>query len=449
MKQILVLGAGQSAPYLIHHLLQDAEAHDWFVTVGDIDAGLAERRIGDHPRGSGIRVDVHDSAMRSTEIEKADLVINMLSSSFQDLLGWDCVRHKTPMITVSYRTREARNLTADARRQGILMLYEMGLDPGIDHMSAMQLIRRLQDDGGRVTEFCSYGSGIPAPDQEQNPLRYMITWNPRNVVMSGEHGAQYMEEGRVKIVPFHELFHHTWAVNVDGVGQLEAYPNRDSLSYMEAFDIRDVRTMIRGTLRYPGFSETWAQIVRLGLPNERLRIPDLQKRTYREVVEMFLPLNVTGPRIETRLARFLGISPTGRIMDDFRQLGLLSDEPVQCQGETAAAMMIDLLNRKLPMTPGMRDLVVLVHQIDVEYPDRERPPERVVSTLVEYGEPGGFTAMAKTVGLPVAVAARLLLTGEFPLTGCHIPIHPAIYEPVLREMNAAGLTFRETVTPTA
>jgi saccharopine dehydrogenase-like NADP-dependent oxidoreductase len=324
----------------------------------------------------------------------------------------------------------------------------MGLDPGIDHMSAMSLIRDLRADGGRIVGFCSYGAGIPAPEQEQNPLRYVVTWDARNVVMAGFEGAQYMENGNIKIVPFHEVFHHTWAVNVEGVGELEAYANRDSLSYMRSFGLDDVKTMIRGTLRYPGWSETWGQIVRLGLPNETLRIPDLADRTYAEVVEMFLPLNVTGAALEQRIAGFLQISPTGRIMENMRWLGLLSNERIGCPGETGAALLVHLIKNKLPLTPELRDMVVLVHELEVEYPRDDRPPERVRSTLVVEGEVGGFTAMSRTVGLPVAIAAKLLLRDELPLTGSFIPTHPSIFEPVLREIAASGLRFakaRESV----
>jgi saccharopine dehydrogenase-like NADP-dependent oxidoreductase len=201
--------------------------------------------------------------------------------------------------------------------------------------------------------------------------------------------------------------------------------------------------MIRGTLRYPGWSETWSQIVRLGLPTENARIPDLAERTYLEVVEMFLPLNVSGPKIETRVARFLGISPTGRIIENMRWLGLFSDEKIGCRGDTPADMLIHALNRKMPLTDELRDVVVLVHELEVEYPARDRPKERITSTLVAEGEAGGFTAMAKTVGLPAAIAVRLLLRDELHLTGSHIPTHPSIYEPILREIAGEALEFRE------
>jgi saccharopine dehydrogenase-like NADP-dependent oxidoreductase len=213
---------------------------------------------------------------------------------------------------------------------------------------------------------------------------------------------------------------------------------------MRSFGLDDVKTMIRGTLRYPGWSETWGQIVRLGLPNETLRIPDLADRTYAEVVEMFLPLNVTGAPLEQRIARFLQISPTGRIMENMRWLGLLSDERIGCPGETAAAMLVHLIKNKLPLTADLRDMVVLVHELEVEYPGDDRPPERVRSTLVVEGEAGGSTAMSRTVGLPVAIAAKLLLRDELPLTGSVIPTHPSIFEPVLREIAASGLRFVET-----
>jgi saccharopine dehydrogenase-like NADP-dependent oxidoreductase len=332
----------------------------------------------------------------------------------------------------------------DANRQGVLLLSELGLDPGLDHMSTMRLLDRLRSEGGRVTAFRSYGSGIPAPDQPQNPLRYLISWNPRNVVMAAEQGAQYMEDGKIKIIPFHHVFHHTWTVEVEGIGALEAYPNRDSMSYKDSFGLRDARTMIRGTLRYPGWCETWARVVQLGLPNESLRIPDLAERSYREVVEMFLPDHTSGADIEQRVARYLGISPTGRILQNLRWLGLFSDEPTGCEGDTAAAMMIHLLTDRLPLTPELRDMVILQHELDVRYPDR--PGERVLSTLIEKGEEGGFTAMAKTVGLPTAAAVKLLLTGDLTLTGTRIPTHPAIYEPVLAEVERE-LRFRESTEP--
>lgn len=446
MRQILVLGAGQSTPFLIHRLLQFAEQHDWFVTVGDIDPDLAQQRVAGHARGAGIRLDVNDTEVRSAQIRQADIVINMLAPRFQDLVAWDCVNHGRHMLSVSYRDQAVRDLDRDAQRRGVLLLCELGLDPGIDHMSAMSVIERVRAKGGRITRFCSYGSGIPAPGQEHNPLRYAITWNPRNVVMASEHGAQYMEDGKIKLVPFHHVFHRTWPVEVDGVGLLEAYPNRDSLAYRRAFGLDHAQTVIRGTLRYPGWSETWAQIVQLGLPNEDLRIPDLRERSYREVVEMFLPMTQNRDRIEVRVARFLRISPTGHIMENLEWLGLFLDEKIGCNGETPAAMMVHLLQQKVPLLPGTRDLVIVLHELDVEYPDSDMPGERITSTLLAEGDGKGLTAMAKTVGLPTALAANLLLDGRITLTGAQIPTHPSLYEPILREIAREGLRFTEKVT---
>jgi len=447
--QLLVLGAGHSASYLVARLLEDAEREDWFVTVGDLNEDLARRAVGNHARGEAVRFDVNDAEMRSTRIAHANIVINLLPAAYQDLVAWDCVNCGRHMISASYRDQATRDLDLDAKRKGVLLLSEMGLDPGIDHMSAMSLIQRLRGDGGRIVGFCSYGAGIPAPDQAQNPLRYVITWDPRNVVMAGCEGAQYMEDGNVKMVPYHQVFNHTWSVDVDGIGPLEAYANRDSISYMKSFGLDDVHTMIRGTMRYPGWSETWSPIVRLGLPNETLRISDLANRTYAEVVEMFLPLNVKGAPIDQRCARFLRISPTGSIMENLRWLGLFSDERIGCKGDTAAAMLSHMLRTKLPLTPETRDMVVLLHELDVEYPESDRPPERVRSTLVIEGQAGGGTAMARSVGLPIFIAVKLLVRGELSLTGTLIPTHPAIYTPVLQGVERAGLCFKESRSPIA
>ncbi len=444
MKQVLVLGAGKSSPYLIDRLLRYASEEDWCVTVGDLDIAMAAQRIGGHERGNAVTFDVNDSAKRDEYVNAADLVVNFLAPKFQSLIAWDCVNRGKPMVSASYRSQDLRELDADAKRKGVLILSEMGLDPGIDNMSAASMITRLRADGGRITSFCSYGSGIPAPDQEHSPFRYVITWNPRNVVMAAEDGAQFMENGLIKIVPHHHVFHHTWLLDVDGVGTLEAYPNRDSLSYRQTFGLDNVHTMIRGTMRYPGWSETWARIVQLGLPNDKLHIPNLADRTYAEVTEMFLPQNVSGPKLSTRVALFLGISPTGTVIEKMRALGLFDDTPTGCIGNTTADMMTDLLERKLPLLPDHRDMVVLLHDMEVEYDDR--PAERVKATLVAKGEPGGFTAMSKTVGGPAALAARMILRDELDLSGCLIPTRPAIYEPVLAALAKDDIAFKEKVS---
>jgi saccharopine dehydrogenase-like NADP-dependent oxidoreductase len=302
MKKILVLGAGQSTPYLIHYLLEEAESQGWFVTVGDRDISLAERRINKHPRGQAIGVDANDISLLGSLIQKSDVVVNLLAPALQHQVALECVERGKHMVSASYRDRNIRDLGAEAQRRGVLILNEVGLDPGIDHMSAMKVIHGIRGRGGRVTSFVSYGSGVPAPDSCSNPLKYAVTWNPRNVVMSSEHGAQYMINNLIKIVPYHDVFSRSWPVEVQGIGTMEAYPNRDSLSYREFYGLEHTHQMVRGTLRYPGWSETWCQIVRLGLSNETLRIPNMADRTYAELLEMFIPRTVSAMTLSERVA---------------------------------------------------------------------------------------------------------------------------------------------------
>ncbi len=444
MKNVLILGAGQSSPFLISYMLEQADKYDWHVTVADYNYDAACSKVCSHPRGEAVQFDVNDENLRNSLIQKADIVLNFLAPPFQYLIALDCLTNSKSVISASYENSRVGLLNNDAKRKGILILNEMGLDPGIDHMSAMSLIQRIRDKSGYISSFVSYGSGVPAPEVKSNPLNYCITWNPRNVVMAGDVGALYMEQEQMKLLPYEQLFHRTWNVEIEDVGTFEAYPNRDSLVYQELFKLGKVKTMVRGTLRYPGWSETWAQIVKLGIPNEYLKIPNLDKMTYREFIEMFLPLNANGNKIEPRIANFLKISPTGRIMENFKWLGLFSDEIIGGNVKTAAEVMQKILIEKMPLPEGARDMVILAHEIVAEYPEQNKR-EKYVSTLVNYGVPNGITAIAKTVGAPAGIAAKLILLGELKLTGTHIPTHPDIYQKVLKELEELNLKFVEKV----
>ncbi len=442
MKNVLVLGAGYSSPYLISYLLKEAEKYNWFVNVCDRDYELARKRVNGRPRGNAVEFDVNDAVMRKTLIKHADVVINFLSPTFQYLIALECLHHGKHCISASYENPGIADLHKDAMRKGILILNEMGLDPGIDHMGAMSLINRIRHHGGTIKSFISYGSGLPTPDVNSNPLKYCITWNPRNVVMAGEAGAQYLEKGKIKILPYHEVFQRTWNVEVEGIGTLEAYPNRDSLIYQKQFKLQKVDTMIRGTLRYPGWSETWNELIKLGIPNETLKLPEVAHYTYAQFTEMFLPLNISGSRLEPRVANFLNISPTGKIMENLRWLGLFSNEKIGKNYKTAADLLIDLVTQKMPLPKGAKDMVILVHEVIAEY-HREKKIEKTNATLVDFAEPDKYTAIAKTVGAPAGIAAKLILTDELPLSGCHIPTHPLIYTKVLSELKELGISFQE------
>jgi saccharopine dehydrogenase-like NADP-dependent oxidoreductase len=247
------------------------------------------------------------------------------------------------------------------------------------------------------------------------------------------------------MIPSHEVFQRTWSVEIEGIGQLEAYPNRDSLYYRHLLGLNDAHTMIRGTMRYPGWCETWLQIVRLGLPNETMRIPDVESLTYRDITEMFLPFHLGDGKLEARVADYLKINPTGQIMQNIKWLGLFSDEPVPAGATTVSEVMIDLLRRKLALPQDERDMIVIMHEIEARFPNEGNKGERVTSTLVQFGDPGGATAMAKTVGLPAGIAATLLLTGKIGLSGCQLPTHPEVYTSVLEELRKLGMEFKSSV----
>ncbi len=443
MKNILILGAGQSAPYLISYLLNEAQKNNWFVTVADRDVDVASTAVNGHSHGTGIEFDVNDTEKRHSLIQGSDVVVNFLTPTFQYLIALDCVRFGKHVVTASYENSRVAELDADAKSKGILILNEMGLDPGIDHMSAMEIITRIREQDGKISSFISYGSGIPAPEVQSNPLNYCITWNPSNVVTAGDAGAQYLEDGKIKLLPHHKVFDRTWNVDIDNLGTFEAYPNRDSLLYVKIFNLKKVNTMIRGTLRYPGWSETWNQIVKLGLYVNTLTLPDIADSSYRDFTEMFLPLNVSGPKLEARLANYLNISPTGTIMQNLTWLGLFSNEKIGVNFKTPMLLMTDLIKKKMPLPEGERDMVILHHEIIADYGEA-RKKEKTLSTLVEYGDPTAkFTAIAKTVGAPAAIATKLLLKGELDLTGCHIPTHPQIYTKVLEELKTLGVEFKE------
>lgn len=446
MKTILVLGAGRSAPYLIRYLLDRGEEGGWSVTVCDRSLDAATALVDGHPQGQALALDVTDPGELGSRIEASQVVVNLLPPAFQLQVARACLDRGRPMVSASYQDSKICALQREAKRWGVPLLTEMGLDPGIDLMSAVELIRRVEERGGVVETFESYGSGVPAPESSVNPLRYAVTWNPRNVVMAAEGGALYLHQGRVRIVPWHRIFEETWPVDVEGVGTLEAYPNRNSLSYRDSFGLAGAQTLIRGTLRYPGWSETWRQVVRLGLPNESFEIPGLGEMSWRDLVETFLPPGLDGSGLEDRVARLLGINPTGRVMETLRWLGLFSAEPVGGEVKTAAQALVHLLGRKLTLTPEGRDMIVLLHDLGVRYPDEGDRRERITTTLVEKGTPGGMTAMARLVGLPAAITARLLATGRLDVSGCPLPTDARIYRPLLRELAAEGVAFGEQVT---
>jgi saccharopine dehydrogenase-like NADP-dependent oxidoreductase len=448
MKRVLVLGAGLVTGPLVKYLLNAG----YQVTVASRTLGRAQALVGDHPHGEGIAFDVEtdqNGKALGKLVGQTDLAISLLPYIYHIRVARACLAQGKPMVTTSYVTPAMRELDAAAKTAGLIILNEVGLDPGIDHMSAMQVIHRVQAASGRIDGFMSYCGGLPAPEANDNPFGYKFSWSPRGVLLAARNAAHYLRDGEEINVSGQDLFKHYWMLEVEGLGQFEAYPNRDSVPYRDTYGIGDTATMYRGTLRYPGWCDTMDRIRALGFLDEEKR--PLGGMTYAEFMRsMVSPGRVQAGEKEAGDARaavaaYLGIASDSEFIQKLDWLGLFADQPIQVPGGVFSPL--DLLTRamlnRMQYATGERDLVVLVHHFDASYPGNRK--EHIVSSLIAYGEPGGYSAMARTVSLPAAIAIDLILRGEITTTGVQIPVVPELYEPILAGLKALGIEAVETV----
>lgn len=442
MKKILLLGAGRSASSLIRYLFDHATAENWHITIGDISITHLQPLVERLSFAEVITFNVHDSAQRAKEVGQADLVISLLPAIFHIEVAKECLKQSKHLITASYVSPEFLALHAEAQQKNLTFLMESGLDPGIDHMSAMRVIKSIQAAGGTLTSFKSYTGGLVAPESDNNPWNYKFTWNPRNVVLAGQGTAKYIRQGQYKYIPYHQLFQRTETLHVDGYGPFEGYANRDSLSYREPYGLLTIPTMLRGTLRRPGYCEAWDAFVQLGLTDDSYTLEGSERMTHRSFVEAFLPAATSSAQsMAERVSVYLGIPQEGEVMQKLEWLGLFDETPVELEAASPAQVLEKILKAKWTLTPGDKDMIVMQHLFAYELHGEQR---EVCSTLVVLGEDEVQTAMAKTVGLPVGMLARLLLQGKITHRGVVIPIHPELYEPVLDELEEYGIRFVET-----
>jgi saccharopine dehydrogenase-like NADP-dependent oxidoreductase len=442
-RSILILGAGRSASSLIHYLVQHAQAGQWTLTVASRDKASVEALIGD-PKGCATAqaLDANDAAAREALIAKHDLVISMLPAFMHGLVLRDCLRLGKNVITPSYVSDELRAMDADLRKAGLTVLSEMGLDPGIDHMSAMRVIHRIQAEGGVMEGFESWCGGLVAPDSDDNPWHYKFSWNPRNVVLAGQgHAAKYIRDGKLKYIPYHQLFRQVTPVPVDGAGTLEGYANRDSLKYREAYGMVGIPTMLRGTLRQGGYCCAWDCLVQLGCTEDGFAMELPTDATWAEYTASFLPSSSKPTSLRAAVAAHLGLDAGAQALDKLEWLGLFGDRPIGAAGLSPAATLQRLLEVKWKLGPQDKDMVVMAHRFIYRSAGKLHETR---ASLVSIGEDPVNTAMAKTVGLPMAIAAKMFLQGAIREKGVILPVMPALYEPILDELAALGIVFQET-----
>lgn len=445
MKRILIIGAGRSSSSLIKYLLDNALQEDWQISVCDMDLQLAERKVSGHERGTAQQFDVNDEPSRKALITQHDLVVSMLPASLHIIVVKDCLEIGRHLITPSYITPEIKQLDQSFREKGIIVLNEIGLDPGIDHLSAMKLLDEIRDRGGEIKCFESFAGGLIAPESDNNPWGYKFTWNPRNVVLAGQGGViRFKHGGRFKYIPYHKMFSRTEFIKIEGYGRFEVYANRDSLKYREVYNLMDVPTIYRGTLRRPGFCRAWNVLVQLGATDDSFIIEDSDKMTYRQFINSFLAYN---PRdsVELKLRAYLKIDHDDPSFDLIEWLGLFENDVIGLPNATPAQILQKRMEEKMSLEPGDKDMIVMWHKVGYEL---KGVKHEINSSLVVTGDDQTHTAMSKTVGLPIGIAAKHILNGNIKLRGALLPIQKEIYIPVLEELKQYGISFTEKeVTP--
>ncbi len=440
MKNIFIAGAGRSSGSLINYLLQYAQKGGLQVTVADVSEELAAEKTGNHPAAKHLAFDVQNIAQRNQVVSSANVVISLLPPHLHQLLAEACVNMGVHFISASYLSPEMKNLHQEASRKGVLLLNECGLDPGIDHMSAMELFHRIKNEGGELASFKSYTGGLVAPESNDNPWGYKFSWNPRNVILSGQGTARYILDGKYKYIPYSRLFTDIETVHIDGLGAFDGYANRDSLSYRQLYQIDTIPTLLRGTLRQTGFCRAWDIFVRLGLTDDSYLIEKPDSLTYAQLVESLLPSAMRKESLVEAVASLCQLPVEGEAMTRVAWTGIFEDKKINLKEASPAMILQNLLEQKWKLLPGDKDMVVMQHQVEYILQGARK---KIISSLVVKGESGGQTAMSKTVGLPLAIVTRLLIENKLRLSGVHIPVSADIYKPVLGELDQLGITFRE------
>ena len=441
MKRILVLGAGRSATSLIQYLIRHSMAENWNIRVGDYDVATAQQKCQNSSRAEAFQFDINHPEQCGIEVEQADIVISMLPAAYHPMVARQCIRYGVHLLTASYVSDEMGALDAQAKEKGILLLNECGLDPGIDHMSAMRVIDEIRSAGHELIGFESFTGGLLAPNPEdENPWEYKFTWNPRNVVLAGQGIVKFIQEGTYKYIPYHRLFRRTEMVHIPGHGYFEGYANRDSLKYLDVYGLRGIRTIYRGTFRRPGFCRTWDIFVQLGATDDTYYMEGVDTMSHRMFINSFLSYN-PNDSVELKLAHYMQLDIDGPEMHRLRWLGLFDDEQIGLQKGTPAQILEHILKKKWTLNEDDRDMIVMWHKFDFLEGNKHR---EVHSTMIAVGDDPVNTAMSKTVGLPLGMAARHVLSGKITLTGVQIPIVSEIYNPILDELVQEGIELTET-----
>ncbi len=445
MRTILILGSGRSSSSLIQYLLNKSDEENLHLIIGDISLFSAQNKTSNHPNATPLAIDIFDEIQRKKVIQKADIVISMLPAQLHIEIAKDCIAFKKHLVTASYISDEMQKLDVLVKENNLIFMNETGLDPGIDHMSAMKTINEIRERGGKMLLFESFCGGLVAPESDTNLWNYKFTWAPRNVVLAGQGGAaKFLQEGTYKYIPYWNLFRRTEFLEVEGYGKFEAYSNRDSLKYIDIYGLKDILTLYRGTIRRVGFSKAWNMFVQLGMTDDSYVMEGSEDMSYRQFVNSFLPYHPTDS-VEIKMRLILKIDQDDMMWDKLLELDLFNpNKKVGLQHASPAQILEKILNDSWTLQPKEKDMIVMYHKLGYELDGKKK---QIDSKMVCIGEDQTYTAMAKTVGLPVAMAALLILNGKIKTRGVQIPIREEVYLPILKELEEYGVVFKEHTVP--
>lgn len=441
MKEILIVGAGRSASSLIKYLLEKSTTENLHLTICDLSLELAQKKAMGHPNATAKEFDLFNTEQRQELVQQSDIVISMLPASLHIELAKDCVRFKKHLATASYISPAMAALDEEVKANNLVFMNEIGLDPGIDHMSAMKIIHEVKEKGGKIISFESFCGGLMAPESDTNLWNYKFTWNPRNVVLAGQGGAaKFIQEGQYKYIPYNKVFRRTEFLNVEGYGKFEAYANRDSLKYQGVYGLNDAKTIFRGTIRRVGYSRAWNLFVELGITDDTYVIDHSETMSYREFINLYLPYHPTDT-VETKLKLALNIDQDDIVWEKLLELDLFNpDKIIGLKDATPAQILEKILANSWTLAPNDKDMIVMYHKIGYELNGEKK---QIDSTMICIGDDQTYTAMAKTVGLPLAIAALKILKGIISTPGVQMPIEEEVYAPILKELEENGIVFDE------